>query len=981
MYFKTIEICGFKSFANKTTVQFEPGVTAIVGPNGCGKSNISDAIRWVLGEQSAKSLRGSSMEDVIFNGSAAKEAVNFAEVSLTLSNEARLLPIDYDEVTITRRLHRSGESEYLLNKNTVRLKDINELLMGTGIGTESYAIIEQGKMDVILNSKPEDRRVIFEEAAGITKFKSKKKEALRKLEQTDQNLLRVNDIIQEVKRQIGSIERQAKKAEAYKAEFERMKNLELDVASAEFLTFETRRKSKEDALAALKAEEESSLAVVAEVEGKCRESRAELDRLERELKSLDLEELDATTEMRKSQDRILLNRERIGELLERRENLARQAEVAARRIEEFRAEHDKLDREFESIAVEEAEGLKFLETVEAKFAAIEEEIRVRAQQEEAARAALSSLSGRRSSMATELAKLEAQLTMLRSQEAALSERRRALSEEEAELLKVLDRPLSDADIEERSRSLWLEPKIREFKDRLLAAAGDPARLDAEILAYTDDILKTQGQLTENRVRLQEAEGRRRRVAQELGSIDAELEALGRGIASVIERQGRLDVDLNGLTGEEVTLVERLATSQTALRDGSTEKETLLVRLAETRSRQGQFTAKREKIEKDKRWVLESVSNEEAQAEIHRRESEETGGKKEALERENDSLESGLGDLSQKRDEILRRVEGVRHERQSAQSVLAGLENERESKEAFLREARERVHAFELENAEIRHEIDRLTERIFNAYQIDLHVRQEMAAAGEAAASMIARFEDPADLEAAKTEIQAIREKLAKMGPVNLVAIEEFEEMRQRFDFLTKQQADLNQAKDDLYKAIVKINRTTKELFVETFAKVQKHFSEYYRLLFGGGSAELLLLDESDVLESGIEIVARPPGKKLQNISLLSGGEKALTAVALLFSLFKVRPSPFCILDEIDAPLDETNVDRFCGVLKEFIAGSQFILITHNKRTMNLADAMYGITMEQTGVSRVVSVRFSDGRAGGKRSKDADRDADRKEVLV
>ncbi len=268
MYFKKLEIVGFKSFADKTTIQFEPGVTAIVGPNGCGKSNVSDSIRWVLGEQSAKSLRGSSMEDIIFNGAADKDPLNFAEVSLTLSNETKFLAVEYDEVTITRRLYRSGESEYLLNKNVVRLKDIHEMLLGTGIGTESYSVIEQGKMDTVLNAKPEDRRSIFEEAAGITKFKSKKKEALRKLEQTDQNLLRVNDIIQEVKRQIASVERQAKKAEQYKIEFEKMKTLELAVAGREFLTFERDRQDKEGELERLKAEEEACHEASAAIESR-----------------------------------------------------------------------------------------------------------------------------------------------------------------------------------------------------------------------------------------------------------------------------------------------------------------------------------------------------------------------------------------------------------------------------------------------------------------------------------------------------------------------------------------------------------------------------------------------------------------------------------------------------------------------------------------------------------------------------------------
>ena len=298
-----------------------------------------------------------------------------------------------------------------------------------------------------------------------------------------------------------------------------------------------------------------------------------------------------------------------------------------------------------------------------------------------------------------------------------------------------------------------------------------------------------------------------------------------------------------------------------------------------------------------------------------------------------------------------------------------LEEDRQEKQRFLDEAKEKVHAFQMQSAETRFAMDRLKERIYNAYQVDLALQAE--ALSTHVETLRATFlPDGMEIEQAKTEILKYREKLNRMGPVNLVAIEEHEEMTQRFNFLTQQQEDLFKAKEDLHKAIQRINRTTRELFAETFAKIQMHFSEYYRLLFGGGQAELVLQDEHDILECGIDMVARPPGKKLQNISLLSGGEKALTAVALLFALFKVKPSPFCVLDEIDAPLDESNVDRFCGVLKEFIAASQFILITHNKRTMNLADAIYGITMEQTGISKVVSVRFS-GQAAESRLETSD----------
>jgi len=1190
VYFKKLEIIGFKSFAEKTEIRFEPGVTAIVGPNGCGKSNVADAIRWVLGEQSAKSLRGSSMEDVIFNGSSSREAVNVAEVSLTLNNASKIFAIDYEEVTITRRLYRSGDSEYLLNKNIVRLKDIHELLLGTGIGTENYSIIEQGKMDRILNSKPDERREIFEEAAGITKFKSKKKEALRKLEQTDANLLRVNDIVVEVKRQIGSIERQAKKAESYKREFEKMKSLEIAVAAREFRGFEDRRRGRGDQLNALKEQEIEYRLQLETLEDACRAKREELQRVEESLRARDAEEMAATADVRRNQDRAFLNRERIGELAEKKENLSRQIEDAVRRIEEFKAEHAKLDAEFEAVRVEEEEGALFLSSVEASFTAIEDAVRAAESAEADSRASLSDLGRRRADNQAELAKVEAEFAALTAraqklegegqvvrkeagraadersaagtrlgehegslrakadEKAALEARLAALESElrqdeeelnrlsleqsslktkletlsdlknrhegflggvkalleekengrapgmvglladlvkadkgyelaaeaalesylqavvfgsDAEVLAAADylRPLnrgraillslesltaahltpaltvsaepvisflrpqeharalverlvrnifvvddpaeafriarsvpgavcvtrggerfegeavmggslsSDADLsvvgresrleEVRSAIEALDRRILEGKSLLEAKRAESLVMGSSIKALGEEVVGFQVALGDEKSRLRHLEEIEFKLREELLAFETENAQLSAEREAISGRRERCGETASSFDAEENEIAAALALAAETIRTKGDEKDALLVRLAETRSHQSHCTARREKIEKDKNWVLESVTGEGSRRDDLTREASEAAAKREALEAENAALDEEIGRLSERRDEALREAERLRGEREETISGLAIVERERDGRLSFLKGASDKVHAFELEQSEIRHEIDRLKERIFNAYQIDIltqGLQQETLEGAQAAFGGDGVF----DVDGAKAEIQAYRDKLAKMGPVNLVAIEEFEEMRQRHDFLTQQQADLLQAKDDLHKAIQKINRTTRELFVETFAQVRTHFTSYYRLLFGGGTADLVLLDENDVLESGIEIVARPPGKKLQQISLLSGGEKALTAVALLFSLFKVRPSPFCVLDEIDAPLDEANVERFCNVLHEFIAGSQFIMITHNKRTMSLADALYGITMAQTGVSRIVSVKFADG---------------------
>ncbi len=963
MYFKQLELIGFKSFPEKTTIHIEPGVTAIVGPNGCGKSNIADAIRWVLGEQSAKSLRGASMEDVIFSGSSAKEPVNFAEVSLTLSNESKILPIDFEEVTITRRLYRSGESEYLINKNLVRLKDISELLMGTGIGTDSYSILEQGKMDIILNSKPEDRRAIFEEAAGVTKYKSKKKEALCKLEITDNNLLRINDIIQEVKRQIGSVERQAKKAENYKVEFEKLKNLELATASREFLLFEHERKTKETSLQELKQKENEFLARVEETETECANGRNEIYAVEERLKAAQGEEMLADAEMMKNRDRISLNRERVGEFFERRESLLKQMELVKKRIGELALELEKMNSEYQRTEKEDVHGRIFLSSVEADFNALETSVNQSLAEEEGTKSRLLDIANERAHHQSGLAKIHAE-------QSALASRLKRLKREEESFLKEIEEagsgPLFGGVPAADPTSLRgrFETCVREFKSKLMnilktfagiLGAEEEARLDTEIKTFTEEVVKIQGQLKDAESQRKILEDTKQRLEEKLSLISGETEDLVEEEIGFKRSEKEHESALFLLMEEEKILKEKLLSLQGVVKDKAKEREALLVRLTQTRSQEAHAAREREKAQKDRNWVLESRSNQEAQLLSLNQETEASAEKKTALESEIVLLEEAISALSLSRDEILRKIERFSNEREEVSAKLAGLEKERTQRQAFLKKSQSEIHAYELENAELRHEIDRLKERIFNAYQVDFPPEADPPLAeAEGAAS-----DEAFNFEEAKAAIGVQREKLNKMGPVNLVAIEECDEMKQRFDFLTQQQEDLTKAKEDLYKAIQKINRTTKELFIDTFTKIQKHFSEYHRLLFGGGSAELILLDDQDVLESGIEIVARPPGKKLQSISLLSGGEKAMTAIALLMAIFKVKPSPFCVLDEIDAPLDESNVDRFCNVLKEFIVGSQFILITHNKRTMNLADALYGITMAETGVSKIVSVRFSE----------------------
>ncbi|MEI8345120.1 MAG: AAA family ATPase [Candidatus Omnitrophota bacterium] len=504
-------------------------------------------------------------------------------------------------------------------------------------------------------------------------------------------------------------------------------------------------------------------------------------------------------------------------------------------------------------------------------------------------------------------------------------------------------------------------------DRMRA---EQIELTGRIGRLSEELMNAQVQMTDKRnqgsyleEQLQKQRTRHEQLTQDLATLSQRRQEL-EGLAG--ECQERCDRQM----AEEKVASDSIAECELAVAAKTAEKEELLIRLTQTRSRQSEFSAKREKIEKDCNWILESKGSQEELLVSFENEMRGADAKREGLELECGSLEVQIAEWTQTRDEGLMNLESLTRDRDVASAEVQQKEAQRSREFTQLAAVKDKIHALEMDGAQIQFSIDRLKEKIFNAYQVDLMVRQAMAeteaavmegqSLAQPATDAIAQA--PLDLEGAHAQIQAQRDKLNKMGPVNLAATEEYEELRSRYDFLSQQQQDLVKAKEDLHQAIIKINRTTRELFVETFAKIQQYFHDYFRMLFNGGQAELVMIDEQNVLESGIEIVARPPGKKLQNITLLSGGEKALTAIALLFALFKVKPSPFCILDEIDAPLDETNVERFCRLLKDFIGQSQFILITHNKRTINLSDAMYGITMSQTGVSQVVSVRFAQKQA-------------------
>ena len=1184
MHFKSLELLGFKSFAEKTKLNFEPGVTAIVGPNGCGKSNIADGIRWVLGEQSAKSLRASSMQDVIFNGTDTKEPINFAEVSLIFSNEKRVLPIDYDEVTITRRVFRSGETEYLLNKTPVRLKDISELLMGTGIGTESYSIIEQGKMDLILSSRPEDRRFVFEEASGITKYKTKKKEALRKLEQTEQNLLRINDIIQEVKRQISSIERHARKAERYKEDFDKLKDLEIKFALFDYKNLKTNDKTHILESEDLKNREREIGAEISAISGKIQQFRQSLDETNQRISEFRNKHTTMSSSHSMNAHKIEINNERIKEFTESQDAVKKEIETISQKISEAQNLINKLKTDLEKVLSLKIERQRDVGEKNMLLAGLSKEIEDTENAIKASRLQAVEHLSRETKVKNELIKLGADLQNRKARErrltveketvqkeletidAALASISKECEEAEVKISSIRSELNSKKDLknsislemeslqsvisQEENKQSAIRSKIelledvvkrhegfyqgvksllvkmdegggafngilgvvadmlkveRGYEEAVNTFLGDNAQLlvtekDSDISSAIEYLkvnrlgkasfvsLETIGRLRSSRnnkaIAPKEGEHLKNFVRvdakyQDLlehffanayivksfedhlgrsGYPDAtiitrsglmysnstvsggsasegeetlligrrnKLESLKTELAALDERIGNLKYQINekgetarALNNDIISLEETFRNEEMNVsgirmkRDGQAENEKKLkdemsvadLELEEVRQTIDELTKKGEalnddlgKIEEGKAGA-EQFINESQVIVVDKRDRKEKLGleiatlvaENQSVDREEEGLrisvekeelnlkelrenlfskESNLNDHVSKAkilgEEIVQlkaqnetisaelkilteESQTIEKEKSNIVELLSIDELQLKDKEGGIECLRNQIRDLDVKLTETTYKKTNMRERILQSYKVDLEETH-------------AEVEDNIDWDALKNQVTELKEKLDKMGPVNLVAIEEHKELEERHSFLVHQQEDLVNAKDSLMKAIQKINKTTKELFIETFQKIQVEFKNFFRLLFGGGQAELVLVDEQDVLECGIEIIVRPPGKKLQNLMLLSGGEKAMTATALLFAIFKVKPSPFCVLDEIDAPLDESNIMRFSQVLKDFLKISQFIIITHNKRTIELADVMYGITMQERGVSKIVSVKLMDNK--------------------
>jgi chromosome segregation protein len=1019
-------------------------------------SNIFDAIKWSLGEQSPKSLRGSKMEDIIFSGTDNHPALNYTEVALTFSNEDKYLPIDYKEVSISRKLYRSGESNYFINKNVVRLKDIQNLLMGTGIGESTYSFVEQGKIEIFLSYKPEDKRLIFDEASGIVKYKERRKETLKKLKETEENLVRLEDILSEVRRQIRYLERQVSKAKKYREVQERLVEVEKKIAAFNFSELENKNNKFNEELDTIKNKEAGKEKELEEIKEKREQLNNQLKEVRKELSEVSASAASLNTQIEASESHISVYQQRIKELGDRNINLdqtkvnleerlllaqQRLAQESQRlktieeslggadsQIKGLDDQRDSLKKEINEAKkkiVEDKEKVLEFETKKVNFSnqLIEIQANLGSLQKRKQRLFLDKtrlenlLKERKESLEKardELEDIESKLNILKERKVSLVLREKELGGRKEELnTKLVDaekelvelkacyeflkdlRTKYDTFSEKKKITIVFDEDPKDINKMVVSLKGVEFRkegsfykteIEAKIISLEEeeleqridgvqkDIEEVKAALGELKVKrekineevtlenrsIEEEEKRRQEKATEGDNLNSEWSRLSEE-ADLTEEEIKTTLEeMEGLAKNQKEIEEEIVRyedslniieknlhdNQEIISKNSQRVNEIDIEVVRKQEQKQSFIKEQESLNSKISLFNEEKSNVTKNMEEIDKEKEDNSSRVESFKKEIENLNLKMQDSRTKITEFLQKKEVLEG---GETSLSKEIEEKKELAVSFdqeIQELKSAIYNKKLDIQSLEYEKEKIADYLRQVYRIEFD------------ASAVAVESISEGYQALLEEKEKIKKRVVSLGEVNLIAIEEFEELKKRNDFLEQQKQDLVTSKDNLKKAIAKINRVSKELFLETFTKIQEEFKKNFRFLFGGGRAQLILLDHDDVLESGVEIEVQPPGKKLQNVSLLSGGEKALTAISLIFAIFRVRPSPICVLDEIDAPLDEANVDRFNHLLREFSSLSQFIIITHNKRTMSNADVLYGVTMQEKGVSKVVSVKFS-----------------------
>ncbi|MCF6137077.1 chromosome segregation protein SMC [Pseudalkalibacillus berkeleyi] len=1181
MFLKRLDVIGFKSFAERIGIEFVPGVTAVVGPNGSGKSNISDAVRWVLGEQSAKSLRGAKMEDIIFAGSDSRKPLNLAEVTLTLDNEDQHIPIEYNEISITRRVYRSGDSEYLINKQPCRLKDIIDLFMDSGLGKEAYSIIGQGKVEEILSSKPEDRRRIFEEAAGVLKYKTRKVKAEQKLRETEENLNRVEDILYELEDQVEPLKIQASIANDFLEKKSDLEVIESALIVYEIEDLHIRWNEKSIEIEQLKEKETALNDKIQSKEQTIDTIREELSALDESIDELQDVLLNVSEELEKHEGKRDVLRERKKNYHQNKEQLTmkiKQEKDKKQDIEKTLAEetqllethHTKMKTLQKKLKEEQGQLDLMDKNIEQELENLKSEYFDRLNEQASMKNEIRYLTEQLEQQSNKTSQLDERHSQYIKERETISQRKKELTQRLAEIQKELESKMDgfktlknqiekdESSLSDQESKLYKAYHfIQQFKSKkemleemqddysgffhgvrgilkergrrlngIEGAVAELVNVDKEqetaietalgaatqnIVVHTEEdaraaisflkqnrlgratflpmsVIKSRKlpQNEEDKIKSHRSfvgmasnlvgyEERHRNIIENLlGNVVIAIDLEGANeLASILNHRYRivtLDGDVvnpggsmsggsqkqknNSLLSRQrelETVVEKLSTMETQtekleiavkngkeqLREDKLKMETLReqgeqIRLKEQEMKgelreielehrnvdehlslydreKGAFTSQRDTTKKRVSTLKKDLDKSEKQAielekEVNRltHQKENVQTTKDDLKESITSLKVNLAQCEQQYTNSKNTVSRLKNDLEETNKSLNKAEEEfwlleeavntsasdeeslddliiqhRKDKDATIQligdrrkersQRQETTEKHELELKESKRIFKQMTDGIhheelrLNRLDVELenrltHLSEEYHLSYERAKEKYKLEMDP---DEARTKVKLIKRAIEELGTVNLGAIDEYERVSERYHFLTDQRDDLNEAKATLYGVIVEMDEEMTKRFKESFFEIQGHFRSIFSELFGGGQADLVLTDPDDLLNTGVNIMAQPPGKKLQHLALLSGGERALTAIALLFGILKVRPVPFCILDEVEAALDEANVSRFARFLRAFSEETQFIVVTHRKGTMEEADVLYGVTMQESGVSNLVSVKMEE----------------------
>lgn len=1154
MRLKKIVIIGFKSFADRTILRFDLGMTAIVGPNGCGKSNVADAFRWVMGEQSARSLRGNKMPDVIFAGTSQRKPLNFAEVSITLTDIAGKLPVAYDEVEVTRRLHRSGESEYLINKQPVRLKDVQDLLLDSGIGNDAYAIFEQGKIDEVIKLPPMERRYIFEEAAGIKRFLQRKKEALRKLEQTKGNIDRVKDLHREIERQVTVLEKQAEEAKEFKHKKAELEELERYLLAEKWFDWERRKATLQEKIDGVDA---SAAEIAAKNEGiqsaqqQAKQLLMESDQVLREQSEMVFRQRSAKEIHGKERENCIV---RIEELHQKEERWGKELKLLDQRREAWHGEKESIGLSLKTIETQYAAQEKVVEEHRQQVAYSEDSVgKQRGELQKKQKALVDSLHKLQAAQG-ELKQLEIRIENGKEREKYLRSRKQLLSEQQKSVealakecqsnfeqllgtieekrgvlaafevqltdtvaqlddvegqLEKLTKDLTDARARYKALKSLQEHmegfssgaqelltqaqakgspvynKVKALYPYFVAKKGAEKAIAAVMDAYGQTLVaeteedyndvvefakkkkiddfslicvdalkskKAKASKTAQLIDYVEESALAQHFLSQIsldrketpsvgfdgvytdslhvtffpkvagGSVflrESEIKELAKSVASMEKDQAQLEQVVRSLLDKRKELQGEIIATDKAIRQLEIKSAELNIALQRYGLDRTRIEAERTKIEGEIEATAENIKThtqnqaaytknvaeqqnegnevqknvdtaaaryeeltQEAKKQTNAlRQVEQTWQKilddkrkqqaalhvidvKEAeslqqQKRIEEELETGralLEKLTEKREELAKILKGdekafadslkAKEESEKVvikrQQEISGLQIKTETFSKDLRKNQEQRHQFNVQMAQTDVQMQGVANELLQRHNIELSALADLPRPGKS-------------VDLLEASVKRLRHDLEASATINMTSIEEYERCQVRYKEIASQLTDMGSAEGELLAIIAELDGESRQLFQKTFVKIRENFQKNFTILFTGGEADLQFVDSDDILEAGIEIVAKPPGKQMRSINLLSGGEKCLTALALLFAIFEVKPSPFCILDEIDAPLDDANVDRFVNIVKKFAEICQFIVITHNKRTMTIADTIFGVSMEEKGVSKLLSI--------------------------